>query len=76
MCPLVCETGLTSGVCVCARLCERDHKAGRAMETGLISPSHKKNPTNTSGLAGRIFSGLGGQKECIVLPPMTVMFHT
>lgn len=33
---------------VCLSVCERDHKAGRVMETGSISPSHSKN-TNTSG---------------------------
>ena len=33
---------------VCLSVRERDHKAGRVMETGSISPSHSKN-TNTSG---------------------------
>lgn len=68
VCPLVCETSLTSGECVC----KRDHKAGRVMESGSISPS--RTHANTSGL--RIYPGLEGQKECTARSPMTVMFHT
>lgn len=46
-CPLVCETSLTSGVCVCVFV-QTWSQVGKVMETGSISPSHTQEQTKTN----------------------------
>lgn len=77
VCPLVCETALTSGgyVCVYASVIARRGESHRDRLDFSFTRKKKQN-TNTSGLSERIFSGLEGQKECNARPPVTVMFHT